>query len=84
MMMMYGYGGGSALGWIAMILGIVIHLAFAAMVVLATIWLFRALFRSGEAISGSHKADVILKQRYAKGEITLEDYQRMKQDLASM
>lgn len=84
MMMMYGYGGGSALGWIAMILGIVIHVAFAAMVVLATVWLFRALFRSGETISGSHKADVILKQRYAKGEITFDEYQRMKQDLASM
>lgn len=84
MMMMYGYGGGSALGWIAMILGIVVHVAFAAMVVLAAIWLFRTLFRSGEAISGSHKADVILKQRYAKGEITFDEYQKMKQDLATM
>lgn len=84
MMMMYGYGGDSVLGWLAMILGIVVHVAFAAMVVLAAIWLFRALFRSGEEISGSRKAELILKQRYAKGEITSEEYQRMKQDLATM
>lgn len=83
MMMMYGFGG-SPWGWLAMLLGIVIHVAFAAMVVFATMWLFRALFRSGEELSGSSKAEIILKQRYAKGEISLDEYHRMKQDLASM
>ncbi|MDR7868848.1 MAG: SHOCT domain-containing protein [Sporomusaceae bacterium] len=82
MMMMYGFDG--PLGWLPMVLGMVIHIAFAVMVVLAAIWLFRSLFRGAEQYSGERKAEIILKQRYAKGEISLEDYQRMKKELASI
>ena len=82
MMMMYGFDG--PIGWLAMILGVVIHIAFSVMVVLATIWLFRSLFRGAEQYSGDRKAEIILKQRYAKGEISIEDYQRMKKELASI
>lgn len=81
-MMMHGFDG--PLGWLPMVLGMVIHIAFAVMVVLAAIWLFRSLFCGAERYSGERKAEIILKQRYAKGEISVEDYQRMKKELASI
>ncbi len=82
MMMMHGFDG--PLGWLAMILGMVVHIAFAVMVVLAAVWLFRSLFRGAEQYSGDRKAEAILKQRYASGEISVEDYQRMKKELTSI
>ncbi len=82
MMMMYGIEG--PLGWLAVVLGIVVHIAFAVMVVLAAVWLFRSLFRGAEQYSGDRKAETILKQRYARGEISIDDYQRMKKELASI
>lgn len=82
MMMMYGWDG--PLGWLAMFLGIVVHVAFAAMVVLAAVWLFRSLFSGASQYSGERKAEIILKQRYAKGELSIDDYQRMKKELSSM
>lgn len=81
-MMMYGFDG--PLGWLPMVLGMVIHIAFAVMVVLAAIWLFRSLFRGAEQYSGERKAEMILKQRYAKSELSIEDYHRMKKELASI
>lgn len=78
------YGGDSAFGWLAMALGAVVHIAFAVMVVLAAVWLFRSLFSGASQYSGERKAEIILKQRYAKGELSAEDYQRMKKELASM
>jgi putative membrane protein len=82
MMMMHGFD--DPFGWLAIILGVVVHIAFAVMVVLAAVWLFKSLFRGAEQYSGDRKAEVILKQRYAKGEISIEDYRRMKNELASM
>lgn len=82
MMTMHGFDG--PLGWLAMILGVVVHIAFAVMVVLAAIWLFRSLFHGAEQYSGERKAEAILKRRYASGEISPEDYQRMKKELASL
>ncbi len=82
MMMMHGFDG--PLGWLAMALGVVVHIAFAVMVVLAAIWLFRSLFRGAEEYSGDRQAEIILKHRYARGEITSEDYERMKKELASL
>lgn len=82
MMMMYGLNG--PLSWLAMALGIVVHLAFAAMVVLAAIWLFRSLFSGASRYSGERRAEIILKQRYAKGELSLDEYSRMKKELASL
>lgn len=79
--MIYGWDG--AAGSLAAILGIVIHIAFAAMVVMSAIWLFRALFSGTEQFVGSHKAEIILKQRYAKGELSREDYHHMKRDISS-
>ena len=82
MMTMYGWDG--TLGLLSMVLGIVVHVAFAVMVVLAAVWLFRSLFRGASQYSGERKAEIILKQRYAMGELSLDEYHRMKKELASL
>ncbi len=79
--MMMGAGYGSLLGWLGMGLGIIMHLAFAVGAILAVIWLFKAVF-TNKTRSGEQPAALeLVKARYAKGEITAEDYQRIKQDL---
>lgn len=80
MMMGYGFGGGP-LSWLGMGFGMIIHLAFTALIILAAIWMFKAVFRGGYQAEKSTGAIDILKQRYAKGEITAEEYQRMKKEL---
>lgn len=54
-------------GWIAAILGIVIHAAFAVMIVMAAIWLFRALFSGAEQIAGSRKAEIYTQAALCQG-----------------
>ncbi|VBB07669.1 Hypothetical protein LUCI_2934 [Lucifera butyrica] len=80
----YGYGGhfgfGSPWDWFGMGLGIFIHLAFTVLIVLGIIWLFRLTFHNQPAKPPANALD-ILKLRYAKGEITTEEFHRMKQDL---
>jgi Predicted membrane protein len=80
MMMGYGFGGGP-LSWLGMGFGMIIHLAFTALVIMAAIWMFKALFRGGHQIDKQTSAVEIVKQRYAKGEINAEEYQRMKKEL---
>ena len=79
--MMMGYGYGSSMGWLGMGFGIVIHLAFAALIIMAAIWMFKVAFRGGYREEKPTGAIEILKQRYAKGEITNEEYQSMKKEL---
>ncbi|SFL49083.1 SHOCT domain-containing protein [Pelosinus propionicus] len=79
--MMMGYGFGGPFGWLGMILGILVHLAFTALVIMAAAWLFKALFRGGSQNELRIDALEILKQRYAKGEITTDEYQRMKKEM---
>lgn len=69
-MMGFGMFGGMFLLWIVLI----------ALAVLAT----RGLFQSNKTISGEHtpfSAKEILEQRYARGEITQEQFQQMLKDL---
>ncbi len=66
----FGFGGGTVL-WI-------ITLAVAAFLVVYGIRSFRN--RPGTSASGESAAD-ILKARYARGEITREQYNEMKNDL---
>ncbi|SDF42607.1 SHOCT domain-containing protein [Sporolituus thermophilus] len=79
--MMMGYGFGGPLGWLGMGFGLIIHLAFAALIVMAAVWMFKAVFRDGQQANKSTRAVEILKERYARGEITNEEYQRMKKEL---
>lgn len=77
--MCYGFYGG--FGGFGMILGMVFHLAFAALVIFGLIWLFKKGATGGLRVNDNVGALETLKIRYAKGEVSNEDYQRMKKDL---
>lgn len=76
----YGAGPGSMFSWFGMGLGLIMHLAFTALVVFGAIWLYKAAFRNYNA-GGQSSALEILKQRYAKGELTAEQFQSMKKEI---
>jgi putative membrane protein len=75
-MMHWGdYGWGMGFGWLFMVL-------FWALVILGVVYIFKMVSeRSRPAEKGETALD-ILKKRYAKGEITKEEFERMKDDLA--
>jgi len=72
----WGYPGG--MGWGAMIIGLPLLLLFIVLLI-AGAYLLLAPRRSG---SDSDAALKILNERYAKGEITAEQYVQMKQELS--
>ncbi len=75
------YGG---FGWIGMILGILLLLALIIGGTLLVIWLFK---RSGTSdikrvnINATSSALEIARERYAKGEISREEYQNLVSEL---
>ncbi len=81
---------GSGFGWAGMLFGGLMMLLFwGGLIVLASL-AFRALSRSGgwQSRGGSGPAGrnednalAILKERYARGEIDKEQYERMRSDL---
>jgi putative membrane protein len=78
-MMHYGFWGYPGMGWLGWG-GLIFPLIFWA----ALIFLFVALFRGSrrhEETEDNTALD-ILKQRYAKGEITKKDFEEMKKDIA--
>ena len=83
MMMGYWYGG---LGWIGMVINLVILVALIIGLVFLVIWIVK---RSGNNNSGqmlnnaAQSAVEIAKERYAKGEITREEYQKLLVDLGT-
>ncbi len=78
--MMGGFGGGG------MLFGGLIMLAFWVLIIGGAVWLVWALARGGQFSLGAgvsqQKPLEILQARYAKGEITKEQYEAMKRDLA--
>jgi putative membrane protein len=74
-MMNWGnYGWGMGFGWIFMVL-------FWALVILGIVYIVQAISRRpGQSWPEETPLD-ILKKRYAKGEITKEEFERMKDDL---
>lgn len=80
-MMMMGYGFSGPLGWLGMGFGLITHLAFAALIIMTAIWMFKTVFRGSTRADMQIDAIEILKQRYAKGEITSEEFHRMKSEL---
>ncbi len=61
-------------------------LIFWALVIAAIVWIVRAVSRPGtgggrEYAPGRDNALAILRERYARGEISKEEYDRMRQDL---
>jgi putative membrane protein len=72
-----GWGWGMGFGWIFMIL-------FWALVILGIVALARWIFFTGGSAGGAGKRPLdILKERYARGEITRDQYEQMRRDLES-
>jgi len=76
--MMGCFGGGGPFGMMAM--GMFLHAVFAALVVIAAIWFFKSNKR-GDVKLNNTSAIEILKQRYAKGEITSDQFEAMKAEI---
>jgi len=66
------------LGW--MLMGGVFMILFWVAVILLIIWLYRQI-TGAQGVVQADSALEILKQRYAKGEIGKEEFERMKKDL---
>lgn len=82
--MMGGYRG---MGFLGAFLGLVLFLAILVGLVLLVIWAVRRLRQGSMStppqVMGGSTAKEILQARYAKGEITREQYLEMLKDLSS-
>ncbi len=87
-----GWGGMGGFGLFGGILGLLFSLALIAAVVVAAVWLVRRTSTGSRSQSQAVPYDrgvtaeasprEILKQRYARGEITRDQYQEMLRDLS--
>ena len=76
------WGNAGWLWWMPMGL---MMLLFWGLVVVALVLLVRWLWSQGQVRAGGPPVDTpldVLKKRYARGEITKEDFDRIKQDIA--
>ena len=73
---------------IGMGLGGLVMVLFWLVLIVGAVWLARGLFPTGQQPPASStrlepSADEILKQRYARGEITKEQFEQMRRDLGA-
>ena len=74
---MHGFGGMGLLGgWV----GLIFNLAILIGIVVLIVWAVKR-FTSGNLPSGTQTPREILQLRYARGEITRDQYQQMLSDL---
>ena len=72
-MMHWDYGWGMGFGWVFMIF-------FWVLVIFGIVYFIRFFMIGAKETSGDTALD-ILKKRYAKGEITKEEFEKIKNDL---
>jgi len=83
MMMGYWYG---SLGWIGMIIKLVLSIGVIIGLVFLVIWIVKQLSNNnlGRSLNNAASSAVeIAKERYAKGEIAREEYQKLLADLGT-
>ena len=69
--------------WLGGLLGVLFALALLTLLVLLAVWLYRQVREDGpEGGTPGREPLEILKTRYAKGEISEEEYRRMKEELS--
>jgi putative membrane protein len=82
MMGNFGYGG---MSWIGMILGLILTIAVIVGLVFLIVWAVRRANSTSQPISqvgSSQSAKDIAQARYARGEITRDEYQQILSDLS--
>ncbi|HEX6302645.1 MAG TPA: SHOCT domain-containing protein [Anaerolineales bacterium] len=81
-----GFGAFGSLGWIGWILNLVITLGVVIGIIVLVIWAVRRLTggQRGSFVTSSQgqTAREILQNRYARGEITRDEYQHMLADIS--
>ncbi|MDR3565298.1 MAG: SHOCT domain-containing protein [Negativicutes bacterium] len=77
MMGYWGYSG--PFHWLGFGFGMISHVVFLILAICGVFWFFKAISRSRQHQEST--ALEILKSRYAKGEISSEDYQRIKKEI---
>jgi putative membrane protein len=82
MMGNYGYGG---MGWIGMILGLIITIGIVVGLIILVVWIVRRTSgnttQNSSNVMTSQSAKDIAQARYAKGEISRDEYQQVLSDL---
>ena len=80
-----GFGGFGALGWIGVILNLVFTLAVIIALIALIVWAVRRAGaghdQSNAARPGGQSAREIAEARYARGEISRDEFQRILNDL---
>lgn len=76
-----GMMGGWGMGWLGMIIMIVFWVLVIVGLVLLIRWLIQTTRGDREVYRRGSSALEILKERYAKGEIDKEEFEKMKRDL---
>ena len=74
---MMGFGGMGLLGGI---IGLILNLAILIGIVVLIVWAVKR-FTAGNSASGGQSPREILQARYARGEISREEYELRKQDI---
>ena len=64
-----------------MVIGLVIFLLILAVVIIGFIYVIRNISSDNLLAGGKNRAVDIAKTRYAKGEISKEEYEQLKKDL---
>lgn len=77
---MWGYGS-SGWGWLMMILGSLFWIALLALIVVALMRLWPGASAFQSSAPQEDEALEILRQRYARGEIDAEEFERKRRDL---
>ncbi len=82
---MMGYYGFGTLGWVGMIIGLVLTVAVVVGIIVLIVWAVRRMSNSSSSSSVQNPpmtgAKEIAQARYARGEITREQYLLMRDDL---
>jgi|Deesub1362A_J573_1020465.scaffolds.fasta_scaffold31992_1 putative membrane protein len=75
-----GFGFGSW-GIIGMILNLLFTLLILGGIILLIYWIVKQFTPGGTSLESKNKALEVLKERYAKGEISEKEYKKMKKEL---
>ncbi len=78
---MMGFPGFGMMGFFGGWIGMLVNLAILIGIVVLIVWAVKRFTSSGPSASGQTPRE-ILQARYARGEITRDQYQQMLQDLS--